>query len=223
MYVRVVRLEDIMLSQIKIFFREHPTMLLTFCYFVITVLGVLYSYYYYKEFGINIIIFADLSDFLLASVLEPQTLLLFFGVIIMVIINILVEAFLKKRFKSYRRFSNDKLKAKYTEPVAYILVVSFITAFMTSVLATKNAEKIKSGNFDEFQVRISDPGTLVADQYLALLGSTSRYIYFYNLKESEALVIPVENVSFMRKVIINKPSKQKESDTKQASTEIKKI
>ena len=210
-----------MIAQIKLFFREHPTILLTFCYFVITVLGVLYSYYYYKEFGINIIKFADLSDFLLASVLEPQTLILFLGVIMLTIVNILLEAFLKKRFKSYSKFSTDKLKAKYTEPVAYILVITIITATMTSALASKNADKIKSGNFDEYQVRIADPGTLIADQSLALLGSTSRYIYFYHTKNSEALVIPVENVSFMRKTIIIKPSKQKDSTNKQTSAEIK--
>ncbi|MFT5521024.1 MAG: hypothetical protein ACI9IA_001624 [Enterobacterales bacterium] len=210
-----------MIAQIKLFFREHPTMLLTFCYFVITVLGVLYSYYYYKEFGINIIKFADLSDFLLASVLEPQTLILFLGVIMLTIVNILLEAFLKKRFKSYSKFSTDMLKAKYTEPVAYILVITIITATMTSALASKNADKIKSGNFDEYQVRIADPGTLIADQSLALLGSTSRYIYFYHIKNSEALVIPVENVSFMRKTIIIKPSKQKDSANKKTSAEIK--
>lgn len=217
----LVSSEGIMFSQIKLFFREHPTMLLTFCYFVITVLGVLYSYYFYKEFGINILKFADLSDFLLASILEPQTLILFLGVTFLTILNILLEAFMKKRFKGYKQFSNDKLKAKYTEPFLHIMIVTSITAMMTSVLATNNADIIKSGSFDEFQVRIADPGTLSANQSLALLGSSSRYVYFYNAKNSEALVIPVENVSFMRKTLIIKPPIEKDSNIKKTSPEIK--
>jgi hypothetical protein len=211
-----------MLSQLKLFFREHPTILLTFCYFIITILGVLYSYYYYKEFGINILKFSDLSDFLLASVLEPQTLLLFLGVITVTTIFILSDAFMKSKFKSYNQFSKDKLKSKYTDPLVNILVVAVITASMTSTLASKNADKIKLGNFDEYEVRIADPGPLSTDQSLALLGSSSRYIYFYNLKESEALVIPVENVSFMRKNLIISPTKPKNSTDKQTSAEIKK-
>ena len=50
-------------------FREHPALLLTVCYFLITLIGVIYSYFFYQEFGINIVKFADLSDFLLASIL----------------------------------------------------------------------------------------------------------------------------------------------------------
>jgi len=75
---------------------------------------------------------------------------------------------------------------------------------MTATLAVKNANKVKLGAIDEFQVRMSDPGDLAAQQMLALLGSSSRYAYFYDMKRSEALVIPVENVSFMRKIISKK-------------------
>ena len=61
----------------KEFIKEHPTFLITFSYFSIMVIGVTYSFFFYTEFDINIIKFVDLSDFLLAPILEPLSILIF--------------------------------------------------------------------------------------------------------------------------------------------------
>ena len=196
-------------EQVKLLFKEHPTMLLTFCYFIITIIGVLYSYFFYKEFGINIIQFADLSDFLLASILEPKSLIVFISLIIITILFYWFDNSLRKKYQGYGDFVAKKFKAKYTDPIGYFILLVFYTTFLVQHLAINNAKEIKSGNTDDFIVRISDPGEHKVEKTSALLGSSSRYIYLYNIEKSEAQIIPVENVSFMIKKIVIEDDNEK--------------
>lgn len=189
-------------EQVKIFFKEHPTMLLTFCYLIITIIGVLYSYFFYKEFGINIIKFADLSDFLLASILEPKSVLIFISLIIVTSIFYWLDLLLRKKYKGYGNFVEKKFKSKYTDPIGYVLILVFYTTVIVHHIAVNNAEEVKAGETDDFLVRISDPGAHQVEKNFALLGSSSRYVYLFDNERSEAQVIPVENVSFMIKKVV---------------------
>lgn len=196
-------------GQVKLIFREHPTMLLTFCYFIITIIGVLYSYFFYKEFGINIIKFADLSDFLLASILEPKSVMIFISLIVTTLFFYWLDLLLRKKYKGYGNFVENKFKSKYTDPIGYVLILVFYTTILVEHVAIRNANEVKSGTTDDFLVRISDPGEHQVEKVLSLLGSSSRYIYLFDSEQSESQVIPVENVSFMIKkiVMVENPTK----------------
>lgn len=174
-------------------------MLLTICYFIITVIGIVYSYYFYQAFEINILKFADLSDFLLASILEPRSIVIFILLVVFSILMFLFDFWIRKRFKGYANFMEKKFMSKYSDPIAFSIVVIVFTLHFVNFLAISNANKIKKGNFDGFEIRLSDPGENAAEQTLAVLGSSSRYTYLYNPKKNESLIIPVENVSFMLK------------------------
>jgi len=186
-------------EQAKQIFREHPTMLLTFCYFIITIIGVLYSYYFYNEFNINIIKFADLSDFLLASILEPMSVIIFISLIGISSFCYWLDLSLRKKYKAYGNFVEKKFKSKYTDPIGYFFILVVYTVILVQHLAVRNAVVIKSGSSDDFLVRISDPGDHQVEKKLSLLGSSSRYVYLFDIEKFEAQIIPVENVSFMIK------------------------
>jgi len=190
-----------MKQHINSFFLEHPTMLFTFCYFIITVIGVLYSYFFYSEFEINIIKFADLSDFLLASILEPLSIIIFLCVSVLLLLGLKVDQFLRNKFQTVNKFEEMIKSERYGDPIIILLATVLITTYVINSLATKNAEKIKSGVIDQYSVSFSGPKENSSGQVLALLGSTSRYTYFFDMDKSEALVIPVENVSFMIKKV----------------------
>ena len=108
--------------KIKTFFSKHPTMLLTLCYFIITAIGISYSYLFYKEFGINILKFADLSDFLLASILEPMSIIVFVVLVIGSSLLYWADFIVRKRFPSYGRFLEKKFLSKYSDPIGFVLL-----------------------------------------------------------------------------------------------------
>jgi hypothetical protein len=180
----------------KRFFHDHPTLLLTFCYFIITVIGVVYYHYFYIEFGINIIKFSDLSDFLLVSVLEPRSLLTFIGVVIAVVVIYRADLWIRKWFRSKSWSIKRKLPLKYVDLLTLIFILGISTDTLTEELAVENAKEIKAGVIDEYMVRIADQSVA---RSLALLGSSSRFVYLYDVKKASAMVVPVESISYMRK------------------------
>lgn len=182
-------------------FREHPTLLLTFCYLLITLIGVLYSYFFYQEFGINIIKFADLSDFLLASILEPLSVGIFIGLVVALALAAKAETKIKNQFKQNNVTVNWHFYSKYIDFIGVLIGLSTGTVFLIFQLAQSNANDIKSDEPDLYKVRLSDPDLQTGSKTLALLGNTSRFGYFYDAKTNESLVVPLENVSFMRKLV----------------------
>ena len=184
----------------KRLFSEHPTLIVTVSYLQITIIGVIYSYFFYQNFELNILKFSDLSDFLLVSILEPRSILVFLTIVVVMAIMIMGDYYLRRRFKTYGDFVNSKLKPKYSDPFACVLLVTIFTPFSLSNLAYYNAKDIKNGNGDVYEVRLSDAGQHSATQSLVLLGTSSRYGYFYQVDEQSTFTVPVENISYMRKV-----------------------
>ncbi|MCH2324696.1 MAG: hypothetical protein MK317_08375 [Pseudomonadales bacterium] len=53
---------------------EHPILVLALSYFLVTAISALYSFFFYREFGISFAQFADLPDFLLVSLMESSSI-----------------------------------------------------------------------------------------------------------------------------------------------------
>jgi hypothetical protein len=179
--------------------RNHPSLLLTLAYLLISAIGVIYSFFFYREFGINIVKFVDLSDFLLASIQEPISIVIFFGISFFTLAAYLLDLWSRKKFPGYRRWMINKGAAKYTDPVLPILFILYFVFVLVSDYAIGNANAIKVGDIDEYTVRFSELSPQTPESSLALIGSTSRFSYFYNLENKQALVVPQENIALMRK------------------------
>ena len=54
-------------------FREHPALLVSAFYVAASVIGMFYSWAYMRSFDINVFNYAQLGDFLLASLKAPFT------------------------------------------------------------------------------------------------------------------------------------------------------
>jgi len=166
-------------------------------------IGVTYSFFFYREFGINILKFVDLSDFLLTPILEPLSIAIFIVWVFISWLGLRFEFYLRNRFKSYGRFNKKTLRSKYMDPILFAAGAIFLTATFLEILAVKNVEKIRAGKIDEYQVNYSDLEESASKVSLALLGGSSRYLYFFNLSHQKILIIPVENVTSLEKI---KPS-----------------
>ena len=201
---------------LKAFAREHPTMILTLCYVVITAIGTGYSFFFFREFEINIIKFADLSDFLLAAILEPLSIIIFTLILVFIIFVFWLDVLCRNRFKGYKNFVEKRLVSKYTDPIGSTSVIVFFTIVMMQDLATKNAKAIKDKGKDIYQVTFATEDSGSSIKPLELLGSTSRFVYFYDLINKKSIVLSPENINYMSKLVSQKklnippPTKTKE-------------
>jgi len=136
--------------------REHPSLVFALCYLLASSIGVIYSYFFYNEFDLNIVKFVDLSDFLLASIQEPISILLFFGVGIWAAGLWQLDFLLRKKFSGYGRWMVNKAYAKYTDPIGATIVVVFFVGWLVRDFAIGDANDIKAGIVDEYNVKFSD-------------------------------------------------------------------
>ena len=60
-------------SWIRHMLGEHPAFLVSGLYLVASLIGLVYSWTFLNAFGINVFRYAEMSDFLLASLKEPVT------------------------------------------------------------------------------------------------------------------------------------------------------
>ena len=65
-------------------FREHPALLVSALYVAASVVGMFWSWAYLRVFGINVFNYAQVTDFLIASLKEPFTWVLVVLAILMV-------------------------------------------------------------------------------------------------------------------------------------------
>ena len=162
------------------------------------------SVYFYLEFGIYILKFSDISDFLLASILEPLSITIFVIFVILHFITSRMEVWLRNRFQFYGNFVTKRLKSKYSDPIVLFVVLTLGTGLFVRDLAVDNAESVKKKVIDEYVVLVPNYENALTEQVLSLLGSSSRFAYFYDRDSGEALVIPLESISYMRKKIVAK-------------------
>jgi hypothetical protein len=83
--------------------RNHPTLVFTLSYFFTTLIGVVYSYFFYNEFGINIAKFADLGDFLITAVVEPISIVVFFAAVSITGLIWWLEFRMRTKYSGYQR------------------------------------------------------------------------------------------------------------------------
>jgi hypothetical protein len=191
--------EKFMISFLQRMIRDHPSLLLTLVYLLVSAIGVIYSYFFYREFGINIVEFVDLSDFLLASIQEPISIVIFFGISLATLAMYLLDFWVRKKFPGYGSWLINRAAAKYTDPIAPALIILYFVFVSVSDYAVDNASAVKAGDIDEYTVRFSELPAKTPESSLALIGSTNRFSYFYNLENEESLVVPQENIALMRK------------------------
>ena len=64
---------ETVLQWLRSVLREHPALLVSALYIASSVIGMFYAWAYLRLFGINVFNYAQISDFLLASLKEPFT------------------------------------------------------------------------------------------------------------------------------------------------------
>jgi hypothetical protein len=154
------------------FFREHPAVLVSALYVAASVVGMFYSWAYLRRFGINVFNYAQISDFLLASL-------------------ILLD---NRSSHRVERKNPRKWIAWYASPryrfinnfAAVAMVLTFIFSY-----ANRQANITQSGTgkfVDVSFVENADPATAI------LLGTTGQFVFLYDAGAKRVNIHPIESI-----------------------------
>ena len=168
-------------------FREHPALLVSAFYVAASTIGMFYSWAYLRRFGINVFNYAQLGDFLLASLKEPFTWALVFLAAALVLLDNASSRRQEKRglgkwfawYGSPRyRYANNFL--------AIVMVLMFIHAY-----AVSQARDAKSGEVKRVDVIFAEGG---AAKTSALIGTTGQFVFLYDSDTERVNIHPIEGI-----------------------------
>ena len=167
--------------------RQHPALLVSALYVTASVIGMLFSWDYLRLFGINVFNYAQIGDFLLASLKEPIT----WVIVIISVLLIMGDNAMSRRVErsGKRRFLRWYGSRSY-RMANYIGAVVLIVMF-THIYALTKKREILAGEGRLINVQLTESTT---KNQVVLLGTTGSFIFLYDPLLREVTVHPHENV-----------------------------
>ena len=167
--------------------REHPALLVSVFYVGASMIGMLFSWAYLRHFGINVFNYAQIGDFLLASLKEPMTWGLVFLAVLLVTVDNYISYRWHQRAKSrWTRWYGSPRYRAINYLIGVVIVVLFIQGF-----ADSKARRSIAGKGKLVQIALAD----APDKRPALLlGTTSQFVFLYDVDSARVDVLPNENI-----------------------------
>jgi hypothetical protein len=172
------------------FLAEHPGVWVPGLYLLASAIGMLDSWWYFRQFGIDIFLYSDVADFLLASFRSPTA---WFIVALTVLLGVLDHAGSVRtgRSSSAPRWLRWHGTPRYRQ-IGIIVGILMLMAYIV-LFAGERAEAIyEQGGGREVRVALTDaPGRT---EQVILLGSTLNFIFLLDRADGSVSIHPYENV-----------------------------
>ena len=177
-------------------FVEHPALILTGSYFFLTAIGFTYTSLLFLNFRINIIYFAEVSDFLLSALRDPVVILASIAPLPLFALYFRLGFKLRQRFPRYHSMA-EKGEAMYAPWLLTwmpsIVVLLWALAF-TAHYANYVADKIRSGQRRTIEAKFTEPGIQIKTPAI-LLGTTRRFVFLHEPLHRITHIIPNERIA----------------------------
>jgi hypothetical protein len=174
-------------SRLYTLFREHPALILSGLYVLASFVGMFWSWAFLRHFGINVFSYAQISDFLLASLKEPFTWAL------VVLAFLMVQAD-NANSRRVGRQENQRWFGWYGSPryrlVNNVSVIALVAVFIF-VYATLEAEDTRDGEGEKVDVIFEDGGPVKTG---TLLGTTGQFLFLYDPDTERVDIHPFEGI-----------------------------
>lgn len=200
------------------FARDNWHWVIPIFYAYISVVGMIDAGFRFHAFGINIFEFAEINDFLLAALREPKAFLTVILISVGGIFYSLLVTYIIPRIQ--RRLAGSRLGRVITVFLGMMMPFPFLGRFgkwMGNTIAVVyvcgapflipyTATHVGKENLvadPNRQVAVTfrvtgEPGVSQKVQQLALIGTTERYIFFYDRESKKYVVAPTVNVILFR-------------------------
>ena len=174
-------------SRLYALFRDHPALLVSAFYVAASVIGMFYAWSYLGRFGVNVFNYAQISDFLVASLKEPFTwALVFLAVLLVTLDNASSRRVERKGSKKWLRWYGSPRYRFINNYVAIVMVLMFIYLY-----ADYKADKTQAGEGKFVTVTYADGDAATSRM---LLGTTGQFVILYDNMTERVEIHPLESI-----------------------------
>jgi hypothetical protein len=169
---------------------QHPGVLISALYLLASAIGMLDSWWYYRHFGVNVFLYSDLADFLLASFRSPTAWLIVLWTVAIAAWEYTASL---RRSRSPSRWRVLRwLGSRRYRQASVVLAVVFVVGYIV-FYAGLRADTIIDGRRGQ-EVHVSFATSPADDRTAVLLGSTLNFVFLLQRAEGLVSVHPYENV-----------------------------
>ncbi len=167
--------------------RKHPALLISLLYVIASTIGMVFSWDYLRRFGINVFDYAQIGDFLLASLKEPATWALVAAAAALVIADNAFGRVWQRRERSrWMRWYGSYRYKMLNYVTAFVMVVIFISAYARH---KANLTYAGSGKVIEYQLTNSN-----TRRSAIMLGTTAQFVFMFDATTQKVSVLPYESI-----------------------------
>ncbi len=206
---------------------SQPALLLTGSYLFCSLLGMIFVVSLFDKFDFAVLPYLEISDFLLAALSNPWTILQFVFWTLGVYLLLWLDRIARQRFRGYARLSDRFYKPRYQRLSLYLFASLPVLFLMDVALmeAISQSRAIKAGTTPRFNLSLiypvfDDNKTMRMEQIQIIARSVS-YLFVYH--QNQIKVIPHANVAglipqLVAKAETNRAKLQSDSTAKSAPT-----
>ncbi len=168
--------------------REHPALLVSAIYIFATAIGMFFSWSFMRNFGVNIFVYAEIGDFLLASFKDP---IIWVSVIAMTLgwySDVRMSRWWgsRERMRGLRWYGT-KAYRRWGYPGALVALT-----YILHLMAANAAADVRAGYRDVVSVSLGDAGRY---ESVALLYTTARFVFLFDTDTQIVHVHPHESIA----------------------------
>lgn len=200
------------LRNVSRFFLKHPSLALTFGYLVASVMGLIFTISLLDEFQFNALPYLELSDFLLAAIANPQTVIYLTIGICSAAFSLWFERLSRRKYPRYAVWVDTYYRSSSFLPnwVWGFAAFAFYLVFFSTMEVPKRSQAIKNHQTGQYQLSLIypiQPGGKEVRQLneVQIITRTVAYLWIYH--QDQVKLIPHANVAALIPVVDKKPDK----------------
>jgi magnesium-transporting ATPase (P-type) len=174
--------------------KNHPALMFSSLYVLLTANGLFYSVLFYKKFGFSFIDFAQPADFLMASIKEPLLLALNVGSILFIVAVYRLDLWMRRRYAWYEALYRPKSLERFVyHPLVLLAMLILYAATLTYNYVELTTARAMAGKHPEVVIELRTRDGLQSIRRTHL-GTTSSFILVYDIRTKESRAISIDSI-----------------------------
>jgi len=190
---------DTFMKQAGRYLLAQPALLLTGSYLFCSLLGLIFVVSLFDKFAFAVLPYLEISDFLLAALSHPWTLVLLLLWTAGILLITWLDRLARQRFRRYARFSDRFYQPQYQRPSLMMFACLPLLFLINAALAEANtvASAVKAGSTTKFELSLiyplQDKGKTLHLAQAQIIARSVSYLFVYH--QQQIKVIPHANVA----------------------------
>lgn len=193
---------------------RHPGLGVFLVYTTIAIAGFIYLITFYSHFDLEVTVYLEISDILVAGIKDPMVMLMVAGAFSMVLVVwgiVYIQApfslWLNKKFnKGVLRFIPYVIGFKSIRTfwwTAFLILTLYFYMFI-GVHSKNKAQSIVE--LKQNLILVDSAATTNTNEDYSLLGTSMNYVFLYNHQTKQTLILPLESINSLKPISSSKPA-----------------